>query len=72
MRESVIFKIGDKVRIIEHSDNTYTGKIGTLLETKSIRSAIKGQVIKEKVCEVKLEDTGDIVECLLSQLVQSD
>ena len=71
MGESVIFRIGDKVKIITHENNANVGKIGSLLVAKPIRPAIKGQVIKEKVCKVKLEDTGDIVECLLSQLVRS-
>ena len=71
MGESVTYRIGDKVRITKHENNAYVGKIGSLLVAKPIRPAIKGQVIKEKVCKVKLEDTGDIVECLLSQLVQS-
>lgn len=68
MGESVTFRIGDKVKIIEHSNNACVGKIGTLLIAKTIRPAIKGQVIKKKVCKVRLDDTGDIVDCFLSQL----
>ncbi len=67
MGDPVTFRIGDKVKIIEHSNNSYIGKIGLLLIAKTMRPAIKGQVIKERVCKVRL-DTGDIVECLLSQL----
>ena len=67
MGESVTFRIGGKVKIIEHGNNAYVGKIGSLLIAKTMRPAIKGQVIKERVCKVRL-DTGDIVECLLSQL----
>lgn len=68
MGESVTFRIGERVKIIRHDDNAYVGKIGTLLIDKTIRPAIKGQVIKEKVCKVRLDDTNDIVDCLLSQL----
>ncbi len=68
MEESVTFKIGDKVEIIEHSNNAYVGKIGSLITAKTIHPAINGQVIKEKVYKIKLDDTGDIVDCLLSQL----
>ena len=68
MGESVTFRIGDKVRIIEHSNNAYVGKIGSLLIAKTMRPARKGQVIKEKVCKVKLDNTGDIIDCLLCQL----
>jgi len=70
MGEAVTFRISDKVKIIEHSNNAYVGKIGSLLIAKTIRPAIKGQVIKERVCKVKLDDSGDIVDCLLSQLVK--
>ena len=68
MRESATFGIGDKVKIIEHSNSAYVGKIGSLLSTTTIHPAVKGQAMKEKVCKVKLDDTGDIVGCLLSQL----
>jgi len=68
MGDSVTFRIGDKVKITEHSNNAYVGKIGSLLIANTIRSAIKGQVIKERVCKVRLDNTGDIVACLLSQL----
>jgi len=67
MGESDTFRYGDRVKIIEHNNDAYVGKIGTLLVANVIRPAIKGQVIKERVCKVRL-DTGDIVECLLSQL----
>ena len=68
MGESDTFRYGDKVKIIEHSNNEYVGKIGSLLIAKTIHPAIKGQVIKEKVCKVRVDDTGDIVDCLLCQL----
>jgi len=68
MRESDTFRHGDQVKIIKHSNSAYVGKIGLLLVANVIRPAVRGQVIKERVCKVRLDDTGDIVECLLSQL----
>lgn len=68
MGESDTFRHGDKVKIIKHNNNTYVGKIGSLLTANTIRPAIKGQVIKKKLCKVKLDDTGDIVDCFLCQL----
>ena len=68
MGKSVTFRIGDKVKIIQHSNNAYVGKIGSLLIANKMRPAINGQVIKELVCKVRLDDTGNIVECLCSQL----
>lgn len=65
MGESDTFRHGDKVKIIEHNNNAYVGKIGLLLTANTIRPAIKGQVIKKKLCKVKLDDTGDIVDCFL-------
>lgn len=62
------FRYGDKVRIAEHENDAHVGKIGTLLVVMPIRPARNGQVIEEKVYKVRLDDTGDIVECLLSQL----
>lgn len=61
-------KIGDKVRITEHSDAEHIGKTGILLSAQTPRPVIKGQIIKWKVCKVKLDKTGEIVDCLLSQL----
>ena len=62
------FQIGDRVKIEEHSDAKYIGKTGVLLSAQTPKPAIKGQVIKWKVCKVKLDGTGKIVDCLLSQL----
>jgi len=61
-------KIGDRVKIVKHTDAKYVGKTGILLSTQTPRPAKDGQVIKWKVCKVKLDDTGKIVDCLLSQL----
>jgi hypothetical protein len=66
------FKIGGKVKINEHSDAEYVGKTGVLLSAQTPRPAIKGQIIKWKVCKVKLDKTGEIVDCLLSQLGKPD
>ncbi len=67
MTDPKIFRIGDKVKITDHSDSKYIGKVGTLLSAQSPRSAIKGQVINWKVCRVKLDRTGEIVDCILEQ-----
>ncbi|MFC1934002.1 hypothetical protein ACFLXX_02470 [Chloroflexota bacterium] len=67
----VDFKIGDKVKIVDHSDNNLVGEIGMLLKAETPRPAIDWQVIKWKVCKVKLDKTGKIVDCLLSQLSKS-
>ncbi|MHA1971406.1 MAG: hypothetical protein ACTSW1_00355 [Candidatus Hodarchaeales archaeon] len=61
-------KIGDKIKISQHHNKKYIGKTGVLLSAQTPRPAIDGQVLKWKVCKVKLEDTGEIVDCLLSQL----
>lgn len=61
-------KIGEKVTIVEHSDVKLIGVTGTLLSAETPRPAIDGQVIKWKVCKVKLDETGKIIDCLLSQL----
>jgi len=63
-------KIGSKVAIVEHSDAKLLGEIGTLLSVQTPRPAINGQTIKWKVCKVKLDKTGEIVDCLLSQLAK--
>jgi len=63
-------KIRDKVKIIEHNNTEYIGRTGILLSAQTPRPAIKGQVIKWKVCKVKLDETGEIVDCLLSQLAK--
>ena len=63
-------RMGDKVKITEHSDGELIGKVGNLLSVQNIRPAIKGQVIKEKVCKVKLDSSGKIVDCLLGQLTK--
>ena len=61
-------KIGDKVKIIEHSNAKYVGKTGILLSAQTPHPVIKGQTLKWKVCKVKLDETSEIVGCLLSQL----
>jgi len=63
-------RIGDKVRIIEHNNSEYIGKTGILLRAQIPRPAIKGQVIKWKVCKVKLDGTDEIVDCILCQLTK--
>ena len=61
-------RIGNKVKITEHSDRELIGETGILLKAHGIRPAIKGQVIKEKVCKIKLDSNGKIVDCPLGQL----
>jgi hypothetical protein len=64
------FKLGDKVKITEHSNKEYIGKTGILLSAQTPRSAINKQVIKWKVCNVKLDNTGEIVDCILHQIIK--
>jgi RNase P/RNase MRP subunit p29 len=64
------FKLGDKVKIAEHSNKEYIGKTGILLSAQTPRLAIKGQDIKWKVCKVKLDNTGEIIDCILHQIIK--
>ena len=68
MTSSETPRIGDKVKIIEHSTKEYIGRTGILRRIRKIRSALDSQVIKEKVCEGELNRTGETVSCVLSQL----
>ena len=64
------FKLGDKVKITEHGNKEYIDKTGILLSAQTPRPALKGQVIKWKVCKVKLDNTGEIVDCILHQIIK--
>lgn len=61
-------RIGDKVKITKHSNAEHIGKTGILLSAQTPRPALKGQILKWKVCRVELDKTGEIIDCLLSQL----
>ncbi|MBI2832147.1 MAG: hypothetical protein HYX79_07820 [Chloroflexi bacterium] len=64
------FKIGDKVEILAHRDAKYIGRRGVLLSVETPPPSVEGQVVTWKVCKIKLEDTGEIVEVVLSQFMK--
>ncbi|MFC2022925.1 hypothetical protein ACFLTL_02055 [Chloroflexota bacterium] len=61
-------KIGDRVKIVEHDNNEYVGKTGILLSARAIGIFKDGQKINQMVSKIKLDDTGEIVDCVLSQI----
>jgi len=70
MADSITLRIGDKVRITEHSNSENIAATGILLSAQKMRPAIDGQIIKEEVCKVKLDSSGEIADCLLRQLTK--
>ena len=62
------FRIGGKVKVIENENTEYNGKIGVILSAQMPHPAIEGQILKWIVCKVKMDETGEIIDCLLSQL----
>ncbi|MGD9116840.1 MAG: hypothetical protein PVJ61_06690 [Dehalococcoidia bacterium] len=62
------FRIGGKVKVIENENTEYNGKTGIILSAQMPRPAIEGQILKWIVCKVKMDETGEIIDCLLSQL----
>ena len=68
MEDTVSFKIGDKVRVV-NSSNKLVGKTGCVANFRSGKQIIPNGTLNTKnLVVVKLDDTGVLEEFLFSEL----